>query len=308
MELPLVSVVVVTYNSADFVLETLESIKKQTYQKIEIIISDDKSKDDTIQICNNWIDENIDRFISSKIITTDKNLGIPANCNRGVRESNGEWIKLIAGDDMLLPDALEKYIKFIKLNNNCEIVHAKVIRMIHKNDTIEYIEAEKILETLDEKMQPYEQFRLLKFSSMVKAPSVFIKKELLEILNYFDESIKLCEDWPFWLKLTKAGKKFYFLNEEIVLYRIHDKSVYSSGEKKFIIPPFYSTEEQVYKGYIRNNIGFLEKIIFDYHYGLKKYFFKFNNVSYNNIVSSIYSILNFPYRMYAKFIFLIKKD
>lgn len=52
---PLVSVIVITYNSAKYVLETLESIRVQSYQNIELIISDDCSKDNTIDICRNWI-------------------------------------------------------------------------------------------------------------------------------------------------------------------------------------------------------------------------------------------------------------
>ena len=66
----IVSVVVITYNSADYVLETLESIKKQTYKNIELIITDDKSKDNTIEICNKWLDENSKEFIKSRIIIT----------------------------------------------------------------------------------------------------------------------------------------------------------------------------------------------------------------------------------------------
>ena len=53
---PLVSVPVITYNSAKFVLETLESIKAQTYQNIELVISDDCSTDNTVQICRDWVD------------------------------------------------------------------------------------------------------------------------------------------------------------------------------------------------------------------------------------------------------------
>ena len=55
---PLVSIIVITYNSAKFVLETLESAKAQTYQNIELIISDDGSTDNTVQICREWLKNN----------------------------------------------------------------------------------------------------------------------------------------------------------------------------------------------------------------------------------------------------------
>src|SRR5690606_22852216 len=98
MENPLVSIIVITYNSSKYVLETLESARAQTYQNIELIISDDGSKDATVQICRDWLKENSDRFVHSQLLTVEHNTGIPANCNRGVKASKGEWIKLIAGD------------------------------------------------------------------------------------------------------------------------------------------------------------------------------------------------------------------
>jgi len=97
----LVSIVVITYNSSKYVLETLESCKNQTYKNIELIISDDASKDNTVKLCQNWIEKNKKRFFRTELITTIKNTGIPSNCNRGVRASKGEWVKLIAGDDVL---------------------------------------------------------------------------------------------------------------------------------------------------------------------------------------------------------------
>ena len=98
---PLVSIIVITYNSSKYVLETLESAKAQTYQNIELIVSDDCSIDNTVEICREWIENNKERFVRTELITAEKNTGIPANCNRGVKAAQGEWVKLIAGDDIL---------------------------------------------------------------------------------------------------------------------------------------------------------------------------------------------------------------
>ena len=65
---PLVSVIVITYNSSKFVLETLESIYNQTYSNIELIISDDCSSDETINICQNWLYKNKNRFKNIELI------------------------------------------------------------------------------------------------------------------------------------------------------------------------------------------------------------------------------------------------
>jgi alpha-1,3-rhamnosyltransferase len=72
IEQPLVSIVVITYNSSDYVLETLESAKDQTYKNIELIISDDCSTDNTVEICKNWLEENKERFKHTELITVKK--------------------------------------------------------------------------------------------------------------------------------------------------------------------------------------------------------------------------------------------
>ena len=92
---PLVSVVVITYNSAQYVLETLNSIKEQSYSNIELIISDDCSKDKTVEICRDWLAKNKEKFVRTELITVEKNTGTSANINRGIKASKGKWIKSI---------------------------------------------------------------------------------------------------------------------------------------------------------------------------------------------------------------------
>ena len=108
---PLVSVVIITYNSSRLVLETLESIKSQTYKNLELVVSDDCSNDDTVNVVKEWVRCNKQYFSNTKIVIGEKNKGISANCNNGVRAASGEWIKLLAGDDKLEPFAIEEYMK-----------------------------------------------------------------------------------------------------------------------------------------------------------------------------------------------------
>ena len=78
----LVSVCVVTYNSAATIVDTLESIKAQTYQNLELVVSDDCSKDDTVKVCREWIAANKDRFAAATVIESEVNTGVSANCHR----------------------------------------------------------------------------------------------------------------------------------------------------------------------------------------------------------------------------------
>ena len=112
----LVSVIVITYNSAQYVLQTLESIKRQTYKNIELIVSDDRSSDNTISICKDWVIENKHIFRNVKVLQTPSNGGICHNYNYALQQANGEWIKYIAGDDILEDNCIERFVANIKPN------------------------------------------------------------------------------------------------------------------------------------------------------------------------------------------------
>ena len=82
---PLVSVCIITYNSSNFILDTLESVKVQTYKDIELIISDDGSKDNTVEVCRKWLMLNKKRFVNIVLLVSEQNLGISANYNRAIK-------------------------------------------------------------------------------------------------------------------------------------------------------------------------------------------------------------------------------
>ena len=131
---PLVSVNVLMYNSSKYILETLESIKAQTYQNIELIMSDDKSTDNTVQICEKWIAKNKDRFATYQILVPDHNTGQSGNYNRAFRAATGEWIKEIDGDDLLLPNCLTDLVEYVNANPEAKYVFGKATYFVSKND------------------------------------------------------------------------------------------------------------------------------------------------------------------------------
>jgi len=122
MDNPLVSIIVITYNSSKYVLETLESAKAQTYQNIELIVTDDCSTDDTVEICGNWIEKNKERFVRTELVKSDTNTGIAPNCNRGLKVAKGEWVKYIAGDDILFSDCINQNINYILSNPTASFI------------------------------------------------------------------------------------------------------------------------------------------------------------------------------------------
>lgn len=219
MDKPLVSVVLITYNLSKYVIDALESVKNQTYSNLELIITDDCSSDDTVQLCKDWVDLNVSRFKRVKIVTSCKNTGIALNRNRGCFESRGEWIKQIDGDDRLKPNCIEDYVKFVVLNPSKNIVFSPLEPFGDENlEKWNHLTQTnfKYIFSLSDK-----QFKILLCKiSLFPAPSVFIKRTFFEEVGGYDEKMAFCDDWPFWLSIAFNGANFAYILTPEVEYRI----------------------------------------------------------------------------------------
>lgn len=120
----LVSIIVATYNCARYIETTLESVYRQTYNDIELIVTDDCSTDNTVAITNKWIESHKNRFIRIVLTSTDVNSGVTDNYNTGLKEAKGEWIKCLDGDDMLPEDAIETYVNYCTEDNTITVWYA----------------------------------------------------------------------------------------------------------------------------------------------------------------------------------------
>jgi glycosyltransferase involved in cell wall biosynthesis len=225
---PLVSIIVITYNSANFVLETLESVRSQTYRNIELIISDDCSSDDTITICKKWLKDNDDRFVDSKLITAEKNTGIPGNCNRGVRASKGEWVKLIAGDDILDVKCINSFLKF-SIEENTYFSVSPTFEFIgtFSNPSKKWISnlpAEFLL--LDNVKDQFQYF--LRGNTYLPGSAFFIHKSTLIEIGGFLEDYHLVEDRPLLLNWTHNGYFISSHSESLVYHRRHESGLTSN--------------------------------------------------------------------------------
>lgn len=226
MNQPLVSVVVITYNSSSYILEGLESVKAQTYKNIELIISDDCSIDNTVEICQEWLDENKSYFRRVELVTTPKNTGVAGNLNRGIIAAHGEWIKGLSGDDKFLPFTIERYVDFVSNHPESEIIFGKLYiygpdeTLVNKSrNHYENIFYPKI--RLNQKQQYRENLKSL----FVPGPGLFYKKSLWRLIGGFDERYQFCEEDPFMFKIYKSGRKVYFLEEEVYIYQVHKGSL-----------------------------------------------------------------------------------
>jgi len=271
IENPLVSIIVITYNSSKYVLETLESAKAQTYQNIELIVSDDCSSDNTIELCEKWLEENKDRFIDVHFVRSNFNTGIPANVNRGIDKTKGKWIKLIAGDDILHYQAISNFINYSKQNSDAVIINSVsqlFKNSFSKNNFRKAIRGNKTFNNRN--INATQQYNILLFKCVVHAPNVIFRRDVLYVIGDFDERYKFMEDYPYWLKVTRHGYKFNFLDLTTVFYRIHNKSVYNNNSGNKIFNDFYILKRPFEKEYIYPYINFFEKQLYEFEFLRKK--------------------------------------
>ena len=286
---PLVSIVVMTYNSSKYVIETLDSAYNQTYPNIELIVTDDSSSDDTFVLVDKWIAHHRDRFVNCQLIQSSKNTGIPVNLNRGIRSCKGEWVKVIAGDDILLPKCIEYLITYIRDNANADIVIGLIKPFYILSDNKKY------KKTLPRRKKRYFfskesvfQYHYLLERSFNFAPGAFVKKDLYGEIGLYDEKYKMIEDLPFWIKATRSGVRLYLLNKPCVQYRTeHESAVFTQDHlfnQKFYDCLYCFHRSEIWKKVPLWNVSYYESILIDmlvYYIGI--------NVFKNN-KSRIFSI------------------
>lgn len=220
----LVSIIVIAYNSGKYILETLESALLQTYKHIELVISDDCSTDNTLEICNEWLARNGKRFFRSQIVTTPINTGVAANANRGINASSGRWIKPLAGDDALINTAISDFVSFVETSNS-KICVSKLLLFgsgpeVLRNTQVEY---DRYYQTLQETQE--QQLNRICKEMCVPGPGEFFSRQLYDEVGGFDERFPFCEEWPFFHGVLKRGYRILLLDKPLVRYRIHERSL-----------------------------------------------------------------------------------
>lgn len=270
---PPVSILIITYNSSQTLEETLESARQQTYDgPIELIVSDDGSTDPTVDICKRWFEQNGARFVSCKVIESKENTGVSANCNRAILNASGEWAKLIAGDDLMMPDCIADNIRFVSENKEALFVFSKMrVFSVEDGKKAFHDDMPQDNQTGFFKKTAEEQHALLYKENPIPAPTLFCHLDTLKH-NLYQEQYRYCEDAPQWFYLTGKGypltfhpaitvqyrkadslshatsvfynarfmetRKLFFYNEMAAYLQINDVEEYNRQQKKYFMSDF----------------------------------------------------------------------
>lgn len=228
---PLVTVGVITYNSSKYIIDTLNSVKDQTYPNIELVISDDCSTDNTPELAKKWIEENGYLFTVAKFISTPHNLGVAGNCNNAIRGGKGEWIKLLSGDDKFLPETVAGYMEYVSEHPEAQLCFGK-FRFFSDNEDYYF---HKTCRYYKETFYPLMQLPLSKqerhnlHQLCIPGPGTFFSRKLYELVGGFDEKYPFCEEDPFYGRCLATGHKIWFIDKELYAYNIRTDSLAHEG-------------------------------------------------------------------------------
>ena len=244
MKEPLVTVAVIAYKSADFIIETLESVKNQTYKNIELIISDDHSPDDTVERCRDWLEKNANRFVNTKLITVEKNTGVTGNCNRALYAASGEYYQDLAGDDIMMPQATEKFVSFFQKHPEVKFAFGKSILFFGNFQDKDYHPQKFRFRALcmRDSVTAQKQYGYYQKFYYGNSAGYFTTPQTIKSIGGYNEKYPLQEDNALYMSLTKSGIKLYLLDEFVVYKRQHKDSIMHEKEENAIL-----TKEQVRK-------------------------------------------------------------
>lgn len=222
----IVSVCIITYNSSKYIEETLESVRRQTYPAIELIISDDASSDDTVYICEQWIAKKRSRFCNALLLKAEKNTGVCGNINRANGAANGRWIKGMAGDDSLMPDAIQSYVEFCN-QSNCQVCVSGAYFMDEESNPLD-IEGEKSLwnHYIEDLECTYpEQKTMIKHHLLCPGPPMFFSKDVWTVIGGCNATYAYADEWVMQYSMLKNGYKLNPLDKKLIVYRVSKNSL-----------------------------------------------------------------------------------
>jgi glycosyltransferase involved in cell wall biosynthesis len=212
MRQPLVSVVMPAYNAASFIETAIDSVLRQTYANLELVVVDDGSTDATPRLAEAYGD----RLVCFR----QRNARQAAARNRGALESSGELIAFIDADDEWLPRKLEKQVRLLDAHPECGLVLCGVQEVDRNGGPLR---ARQIWFHGD----PCEAIPLGEAGGGICGSTPVIRRSVFEELGGFDEALPPCEDTDLIWRYACCGK-LEAVEEVLVHYRLHDCSAHGS--------------------------------------------------------------------------------
>lgn len=214
----LVSVVIPSYNSAKFIAATLESVFSQTHRNLEILVVDDGSIDNTIDVL---------QAFRERILIIQKPNGGPASArNLGIRQAKGEYVAFLDADDLWVNNKIERQLAAISAEPKIGMVYSRR----------KFLQDEKVISEIPKKPCLSGMiFRELFNGNFITTSTVLARKACFDRLGVFDErkDFIAVEDYDMWLRIAKEYA-LACIDEELVYYRVHAGGISKKIDRSYL--------------------------------------------------------------------------
>jgi len=223
-----ISIITASYNYAHFIGETIESVLGQTYTNWELIIVDDGSKDNSIEVIQKYCEQN-ERI---KLFTHEGNInrGLPETIKFALTKCEGDWVAFLESDDIFIPTSLEEKVKIAQHYPDISIIFSDIDmlgdeQIIAKND----IFLKDVRKVLDKLKYPCDISEIMVKNNLISTFSVvMVKKSEIEKCD-FNSPMPACLDWYLWIQLSPGG--VYYIDKKLSQWRMHNTSYINETEE-----------------------------------------------------------------------------
>lgn len=250
---PKISIIIPTFNHAEFVCEAIDSVLLQNYPNKEVLVVDDGSTDNTKEVLRKYVECGV-KYIYKK------NGGLSSARNEGIRNASGKFIAFLDADDIWLQDKLLMQYQIISNGDNVGLVGCgyylvdKNKNILEKRAAKDFANRKKLLQEL-----------LLKNVISGSGSGVLIRKECFDEAGVFDETLTCAEDWDMWVRIAK----FYeiaFVKDPLVSIRVFSNSMSSSVNAEKMLKNELKVIDKMFKEESFKAKFFVKRKVYSYRY------------------------------------------
>ncbi|VVE39604.1 glycosyltransferase group 2 [Pandoraea capi] len=215
-----VSVLVLTYNASKFIRESLDSVLDQNYDDLQIVVSDDASRDGTQDIVRAYAEKYPGIFT---VNLNEKNVGITRNANIALSLCSGDFVAFHAGDDVMLPGKIHAQVDYFRKHPDCVLCY-------HNLEIFDSATG-KVLGYYNGRKNPAREGtvrELIVHGCFAGGNAVMVRRESLPPGGY-NEAFPVASDWLLWIATTVNGGRIGYVNQVLAKYRRHDSNTTSTS-------------------------------------------------------------------------------
>lgn len=254
-----ISVITASYNYASYIEQTINSVINQSYQDWELIIVDDGSSDNSVEIIKSYCqkDERIKFFQHEN----GENKGLKETLLLGIEHASGEWVAFLESDDYFAPDNLLKKAEIIKKYPKVKLIFNKVNFLCEEESlqvlTKPFKESQAKLSNMKFPRSMLKEFYI--GNVILTFSCVMVEKNTLKNAD-FNTPVDSLLDWWLWVNLSYANQ-FYYIEEELTNWRLHAHSYIKKQKKPILYTVQVQAYQNVYKQH-KNDLGLLCFILY----------------------------------------------